>query len=247
MKKHKYNITYLYNDDIPDEEIIRCIRKGNRRRKLTVIACVFTICAVIIGIISAMLYSKYDKKVRNYCELERSSDKTYYSVVAYSGSDTQLYIPSVYKKRPIADISDGALRGNDVIERVVIPETVERIGAHAFSDCVSLKGIEIPEKVTRIASYTFSNCSMLEEIVFLGEVTDIEEYAFYNCASLVSITLPSSVTSIGTSAFEGCSRLYIVYEGTEDEWYAIEKAEGWDKGLGFYIVYCDDVMIFVDG
>lgn len=49
------------------------------------------------------------------------------------------------------------------------------------------------------------------------------------------------VTSIGSSAFKGCSSLASInFEGSTDEWKAIEKGNKWDYSTGYYTVYCTD-------
>ena len=67
---------------------------------------------------------------------------------------------------------------------VAVPETVTKIGAHAFEGCTGVKSVTIPETVTAIG-----------------------ESAFAGCTSLTAMNIPASVTSIGKWAFDGCSRL----------------------------------------
>ena len=65
----------------------------------------------------------------------------------------------------------------------------------------------IPNSVECIEKHAFSNCQELTSIVFPYSVTRISEYAFYNCSGLTSLTIPASITSIGEYAFGSCSGL----------------------------------------
>ena len=73
-------------------------------------------------------------------------------------------------------------------------------------------------------------------------MTSIGSYAFDGCSSLTSIEIAAGVTSIGSNAFNGCSNLEaIYYNGTEEQWNAIEKGTDWDFGCGNYeVVFLGD-------
>lgn len=62
-----------------------------------------------------------------------------------------------------------------------------------------------------------------------------------DCTELTSITLPEGVTSIGMSAFQGCGKLTdIRYNGTIEQWSAIEKKFDWNLDTGNYTIHCTD-------
>ena len=72
-------------------------------------------------------------------------------------------------------------------------------------------------------------------------VTGISDAAFRYRYNLSSVTIPQSVTWIGYEAFRDCYALTeIIYEGTMEEWEAIEKSYRWDYNTGNYTVYCTD-------
>ncbi len=88
-----------------------------------------------------------------------------------------------------------------------IPESVTRIGYHAFYGCSGLTSITISNSVTTIGDDAFSYCSSLTSVTIPESVTSIGEYAFYKCSRLTSVTIGNSVTSIGKDTFGNCSSL----------------------------------------
>ena len=94
----------------------------------------------------------------------------------------------------LANYSDGA--------KLVLPDTVTKIGDYVFYRNTNLTSITIPSSVTSIGDDAFYNCSNLKSVTFESgsQLASIGEWAFYS-SGLTSITIPSSVTSIGNSVF----------------------------------------------
>lgn len=78
----------------------------------------------------------------------------------------------------------------------------------------------IPNSVVKIGASAFSDCSNLSNILIPPSVTTIERDAFVNCGGLKSMTIPNSVTSIDPDAFSGSSGLTTVYVYGSGEWLA---------------------------
>ncbi len=125
----------------------------------------------------------------------------------YTGSDTEVTIPSTIDGKSVTSIGDEAFYDCYDITSITIPDSVTSIGNYAFEDCSSLTSITIPDSVTSIGNYAFEGCSSLTSITIPDSVTSIGDWAFSGCTSLTSITIPDSVTSIGNYVFEGCSSL----------------------------------------
>lgn len=89
------------------------------------------------------------------------------------------------------------------LEEIELPASVQSIGGSAFSQCTSLQRIRIPEGVTVIPAFTFSECKKLQEINLPESLQKIYIGAFQNCTSLTEINIPDNVNQIDGSAFNG--------------------------------------------
>ena len=95
-------------------------------------------------------------------------------------------------------------------ENLVIPDTIEEIGAYAFANQASLKSVSLPAGIKVIGVNAFENCYNLQSVTFresdgvADQLTKISDYTFYGCKSLTNITIPETVTEIGSYAFACC-------------------------------------------
>ena len=103
---------------------------------------------------------------------------------------------------------DELIRYNGDRQRVVVPDSIKRLGSHAFSHCKALSVI-LPEGVTTIGMRAFIASLDLKSVYIPDSVTDIGIDAFFNCVKLEEITIPSGLTVINNGVFGGCSRLDI--------------------------------------
>lgn len=122
-------------------------------------------------------------------------------------------------KTGIKYIDGNAFSDCNMLESVVIPNSVTYIGPWAFYNCESLVNITIPETVTNIEDHAFCSCKKLVNVTLPAGVKSIGFMAFNACFSLSNLTLPQSLNTIDNAAFEFCEKLeYIFYEGTSTEW-----------------------------
>ena len=161
--------------------------------------------------------------------------------------DNADYVPASLKEVIVTggtSIGEHAFFDFSSLTSVTIPDSVTSIGNDAFYGCSDLTSITIPDSVTDIGDYAFSGCSGLTSITIPDSVTSIGEGAFYGCSGLTSITIPDSVTSIGRLVFGYCSELTTInFQGTKEQWQAIEKDTNWNHSTGEYAVICTDGTI----
>lgn len=78
--------------------------------------------------------------------------------------------------------------GNQGLNSVSLPSTVNIIDLYAFYACRNLTQVNIPEGVTDIEYCAFGMCPRLPSIIIPKSVTRIAQNAFSDCQSLTSIT-----------------------------------------------------------
>ena len=55
---------------------------------------------------------------------------------------------------------------------------------HCFYGCSSLEKVDVPEQIQKLDAYAFASCSKLKEIILGNSIYEILSYAFQGCASL---------------------------------------------------------------
>ncbi|MCL2676021.1 MAG: leucine-rich repeat protein, partial [Firmicutes bacterium] len=117
-----------------------------------------------------------------------------------------------------------------LLEEIVLPDSVDTIGASVFAKMPNLKKINIPASLLQIAESAFSDCPALTSVTFAkasllagigasafkntaiagialpGTVTRIEGFAFSSSA-LTGIKLPMFLATLDFCAFEDCGSL----------------------------------------
>ncbi len=154
--------------------------------------------------------------------------KGWVTLTAYSGDDRVIKIFDI-----LNEIADSAFAGFSA-EKIVIPDSVKKIGneafrncknlidvtmpdsiteidTHAFGGCEGITSIEIPNNVEVFNEVTFENCKKLTDVILPYNLIKINNDVFSGCESLVEIDIPESIESIGENAFSDCINLKRVY------------------------------------
>ena len=127
------------------------------------------------------------------------------AIKEYTGSASEVSVPSKIDGMTVTMIGGGAFRGTNVT-KVSIPNTVRSIGSRAFYYCTSLSNVSIAPSVTWIGQGAFEQCTNLKGIIIPSSVTAISDYVFQD-SGLENITIPNSVTSMGWGVFSDCPNL----------------------------------------
>ena len=108
----------------------------------------------------------------------------------------------------VVAIGDYAFQ-NHSFQKVIVPDSILRIGEYAFVRCGYLKTIKLPKNITEIGKCAFAGCGSLSEVSLPNSLACIPESCFQNCA-LNTIDIPQSVVQINGGAFMGCHLQRIV-------------------------------------
>ncbi len=146
-------------------------------------------------------------------------DKTYELTKVYS-IPIIVEIPDSFNEKPVTSIGREAFMFSSV-NRVVIPDTVKKIGYRAFYYCSSLTSIIVPDSVSEIGEGAFEGCKKLETIMFPSDLTSLPKNVLKDCLSLNTINLGNDIVSIGEAAFSNCKSLATI--NLPDTLTAIEK------------------------
>ncbi len=134
-----------------------------------------------------------------------------------------------------------AFYGNNRIEVITLPDSVENVYHHAFFKCIKIREytlsenleyigeysfaenrtlleLTLPDKLRQVSRYSFSGDIRLRHIYISdeSEMRRIGMYAFAGCG-LTEFRVPRQIASIAQYAFEGCDKLRKVTfaEGSE--------------------------------
>ena len=163
-------------------------------------------------------------------------------------------LTSIVIGNSVTSIGDGAFYGCDSLTSIEIPDSVTSIGDEAFFHCYSLTSVKVDENNAYYKSmdgnlYSKDGKTLIQyamgkqntSFTIPDSVTSIGDMAFAYCRSLTSIVIPDSVTSIEESAFYGCNSLTSInFEGTIEQWKAIEKSAFWNDAVPASEVVCSD-------
>lgn len=200
----------------------------------------------------------YDKNyAKDYADTLKFEYKDYHELMHYSSfnnkmtldwADKRIHkidIPSYVDGMPVTKIQGAAFSECYYLEEVLLPDTLEFIGASAFNSC-PLSEIVIPDTVTEVGGGVFENCIYLENVklsanlseisygmfdscislesIDLGEnITKIDEFAFVNCYSLTEINIPANVTEVVEQAFNNCISLENINVSPDNKLYYSEN------------------------
>ena len=129
------------------------------------------------------------------------------TVTGYSGTNTNLVIPSTLGGYKVTNIGFSAFKNNNSIVSLKIPNSVEEISDFAFSGCLSLSSVSLGNNLKRIGSYAFYQNKGLLSIVIPNSVTCIDGSAFTECSKLATVSIGNSVNTMYRNVFENCTSL----------------------------------------
>ena len=109
----------------------------------------------------------------NYCRLMR-----------YHGCAEEVIVPEEVKGLKVVEVN--YVKGGN-IKKIFVPDTVEKIGNHAFEGCINLETIHLGKNVKKIGQEAFRGCEKLKEVVFPPKFDYVEKWLLRDCDSLEKI------------------------------------------------------------
>lgn len=155
------------------------------------------------------------------------------TITNYKGSATGVTVPEKIGKSIVTAIGKGTFTGEEnqrrnnetmnrgatkeqirqhkKITKIVLPDTIQLIGAGAFQCMEELREINIPAGVREIGEAAFAACAPLRTLTIPPNVKRIGKKAFLGCAALETVYISEGVEELGARVFAKCSKLRKVY------------------------------------
>ncbi|EOS28089.1 hypothetical protein C804_03793 [Lachnospiraceae bacterium A4] len=155
------------------------------------------------------------------------------TITNYKGSATGVTVPEKIGKSIVTAIGKGTFTGEEnqrrnnetmnrgatkeqirqhkKITKIVLPDTIQLIGAGAFQCMEELREINIPAGVREIGEAAFAACAALRTLTIPPNVKRIGKKAFLGCAALETVYISEGVEELGARVFAKCSKLRKVY------------------------------------
>ena len=102
----------------------------------------------------------------------------------------------------LEEICDGNFYSTKITQ-IVFPQSLKKIGQSCFSSS-ALISLEIPDSVLEIGSSSFSNLSSLKKVIFHEGLETISPVAFNECPLITELALPSTLKNMQYN-FQGSS------------------------------------------
>ena len=96
------------------------------------------------------------------------------------------------------------INGSNLVESIIIPESVSVIKSFAFYYCTSLHSVIFNRNITTIERDAFNKSGLQGIVSIPRSCTVIKEYAFFNCIGITKIKIPEVTNSIWYGAFSAC-------------------------------------------
>ncbi len=111
------------------------------------------------------------------------------------------------EQKEVRKIQKEAFKERKALKHILLPNSLEEIGAEAFRGCSNLEEMHIPAKTARIGESAFRDCVRMKKLVIDNDCIKIGERAFENCATLTDVTLPDGLTELYGGIFNSCKAL----------------------------------------
>lgn len=205
-------------------------------KNLTHLSKLFFALTLAFGI--NVFVSAYDFKAGDLCYSILNYEEV--AVVGENYAPAYDYLPSTLEipsqvvhsgnTYTVTEIGNYAFQACEMLEAVIIPNTIKKIGIYVFTGCTKLINISFPESLEDVMGGALYDCAWYDNqpdgLIYVGnllyrykgtapagiiEVREgtkaILDFAFSQQSNIQSVVLPSSVTSVHLRAFANCANL----------------------------------------
>lgn len=150
----------------------------------------------------------------------------------------ELVTVNIGENSNLQTIGNNAFSGNHALKAIFIPQSVTSIGDAAFNNCGSINFTVSAQNTV----YRSGNGHLIEKqsntLIRGGQsgtvpkgITAIAQAAFRQSTAITELVIPASVVTLGNYFIANSTIVTVRYQGTEDEWNAIQKsASMWNYG-----------------
>ena len=102
------------------------------------------------------------------------------TINGYKGKDSVVVIPDQIGEYPVICIKKQAFNGNETMEEVVLPDSIQKI-ENAFGSCSNLKKINLPKSLVELGLTAFRGCEKLQRTEIPASLKKVGEETFSKC------------------------------------------------------------------
>ena len=112
-----------------------------------------------------------------------------YSIIKYTGKDTDVVIPSEIDGKSVVAISESAFKDCHLLRSLSIPQGIEKLEDEVFYGCTNLKSISLPDTLKSVGKKCFYGCNSLGNLSFPASCSDFDDDSFagYDFVGNISI------------------------------------------------------------
>lgn len=155
------------------------------------------------------LYAKWTQSGSEKIVFSVDANGVLTGVSGLSGSDITVEIPSEVNGITVTEIGKDVFKDNKNVGRLIIPDSVTKLGYRMCSGCTALSEVRLPAGLTVIPDEAFDRCSSLRTVNFPDTLKEIRSDAFCG-TDLTEFIAPDSLTNVWSYAFKDCAALSAV-------------------------------------
>lgn len=156
------------------------------------------------------------------------------TITGYTGSEADVTVPSEIDGHTVTVIGGGAFYGNQTIQKVVLPDTIERIRDTVFQNS-SISSIKLSNNLSFMGAAVFYNTN-LTYINFPSSLTSLSG-CMLGCPDLAYAQIPHTITSISSICFNNCDKDLLTIVGCAN---SAAQAYAEEQGYTFATIPCKD-------